>query len=179
VRPRAGRRAGWRAALRPPLRPLPHLKWAFLSRGRSLLLAAGAEAEIPTDSAADPTLVPYLSHASPLGSRFTLQGTLRSHLPTGDAGAGDVELSEVVHWRSTPWRRGAFPALEAIVAAPFRNQGRWRMSLVPQLHLAMSKRGHVALNLGLELPLTETAGDYRVHAFLLWDIVDGGFWEGW
>jgi mono/diheme cytochrome c family protein len=155
------------------------LKWAFLDRGHWLLLAAGAEAEIPLESSGRTTLIPYLSHASPLGGRFTLQGTLRSHVPTTDVGDGDVELSEVIHWRSTPWRRGVFPGLEAVVAAPLRDDRGWRVSLVPQLHLAMSKRGHVALNLGVELPLTDAADDLRLHAFLLWDMPDGPFWEGW
>lgn len=53
------------------------------------------------------------------------------------------------------------------------------MSLLPQVQLAMSRRGHVALNLGIEVPLTDAAHDFRVHAFLLWDMVDGVVWEGW
>jgi hypothetical protein len=97
--------------------------------------------------------VPYLSHATPLGDRFTLQGTLRTHLPMGSLGDGDLELSEVAHWLPKEWPRGVFPGLELMLKAPFDANERWRVSLIPQLHLAFSKRGHVALNLGVELPL--------------------------
>jgi mono/diheme cytochrome c family protein len=157
------------------------LKWAFHERGTSLLLAAGADFEIALQEGGDTTAVPYLSHATRLGGRFTLQGTLRSHLPLADAGQGDVELSETVHWLSTPWPRGIFPGLEVTVAAPFEADDRWRASLIPQLHLAFSKRGHVALNVGVELPLAGAREDYRyrLHTFVLWDMGDGGFWRGW
>jgi mono/diheme cytochrome c family protein len=155
------------------------VKWSFLSRGTSLLVAAGAEAEVPFGDSGSSTVIPYLSHASPLGERFTLQGTLRSHLPADEPGAGDLELSEVVHWRSTPWRRGVFPGLELVLTAPFRGEDAWELSAIPQLHLAMSRRGHVALNVGVELPLTGSRTEVRALAFLLWDIPDGAFWEGW
>lgn len=155
------------------------VKWAFWNRGLSLLVATGAEAEIPLDDAGGTTFIPYLSHASPLGEHFTLQGTLRSHLPSRDVGTGDVELSQVVHWKTTPWRRGVFPGLEAVVTAPFDSEDEWGVSLIPQVHLAMSKRGHVALNVGVEVPLTGASYDYRVLTFVLWDMADGVFWEGW
>jgi len=155
------------------------VKWAFLDRGSSLLLSGGLEAEIPFEDTGGTTFIPYLSHASPLGERFTLQGTLRAHLPTRDAGQGDLELSETIHWLPTPWPRGIFPGLEAVVVAPFESGGKWKASLIPQLHFALSKRGHVALNVGVQLPLTDDPYDYRVLSFLLWDMADGGFWEGW
>jgi mono/diheme cytochrome c family protein len=157
------------------------VKWAFHERGTSLLLAAGTDVEIPLHDGGDTTFVPYLSHAAPLGDSFTLQGTLRTHLPASSLAEGDVEISEIVHWLPTEWPRGVFPGLELTVSAPFASEQRWRASLIPQLHLAMSKRGHVALNVGLELPLAGTREDYgyRLHTFLLWDMADGGFWEGW
>jgi hypothetical protein len=157
------------------------VKWAFHARGTSLLLAAGTDLEIPLQASGETTGVPYLSQAMPLGERFTLQGTLRAHLPLGGFHEGDLELSEVVHWLPTEWPRGIFPGLELTLVAPFEVEDRWRASLIPQLHLAFSKRGHVALNLGLELPLdgARSGYRYRLHTFLLWDMADGGFWEGW
>jgi hypothetical protein len=157
------------------------VKWAFHDRGTRLLLATGADVEIPVHAAGETTLVPYLSHASPLGERFTLQGTLRTHLPLDQLSAGDVEVSEVVHWLPTDWPRGIFPGLELTASAPFRAGDKWRASVIPQLHFALTKRGHVAVNVGVELPLAGARDDYRyrAHAFLLWDMADGGFWLGW
>jgi mono/diheme cytochrome c family protein len=156
-------------------------KWSFFARGTRLLVAAGTDVEIPVHAAGDTVLVPYLSHASPLGGRFTLQGTLRTHLPVSGVREGEVEVSEVVHWLPTEWKRGAFPGLEMTVTAPFGSEERWRASLIPQLHLALSRRGHVALNVGVELPVFGARPDhrYRLHTFLLWDMADGGFWKGW
>jgi hypothetical protein len=157
------------------------VKWAFPARGTSLLLAAGTDVEIPVHDTGDTTLVPYLSHASPLGERFSLQGTLRTHLPLNRLAAGDLELSEILHWRPTEWPRGIFPGIEATLAAPFQAEDEWRASVIPQVHFALSKRGHVALNVGVEVPLAGARDDYRyrLHAFLLWDMADGGFWLGW
>ena len=45
----------------------------------------------------------------------------------------------------TEWPRGVFPGLEVTVAAPLEGDARWRASIIPQLHFALSKRGHVAL----------------------------------
>jgi mono/diheme cytochrome c family protein len=156
-------------------------KWTFHARGTRLLLAAGTDVEIPLHAADQTVVVPYLSHAAPLGGRFTLQGTVRTHLPVSRVREGDVEISEVVHWLPTEGRRGAFPGLEVALTAPFRSEERWGASLIPQLHLALSKRGHVALNVGLELPVFGTRPDhrYRLHTFVLWDMADGGFWLGW
>jgi mono/diheme cytochrome c family protein len=157
------------------------VKWAFYNRGTSLLLATGMDVEIPIDATGDTTCVPYLSHAAPLGERFTLQGTLRTHLPVQEISTGDVELSEIVHWLPTQWRRGVFPGLEVTLAAPFETDAEWRASVIPQMHFALSKRGHVALNVGVEEPLAGARDDYgyRLHVFLLWDMADGGFWLGW
>jgi mono/diheme cytochrome c family protein len=157
------------------------VKWAFHARGTRLLLAAGTDVEIPLRADGETTAVPYLSHAVPLGDRFTLQGTLRTHLPLGGLSDGDVEASEIVHWLPTEWPRGVFPGLELTAAAPFAAGSRWRASVIPQLHLALSKRGHVALNIGLELPLAGARDEYRrrLHVFVLWDMADGGFWQGW
>jgi hypothetical protein len=70
---------------------------------------------------------------------------------------------------------------EVTVAAPFEGDEAWRASVIPQVHFALSKRGHVAVNVGVEVPLAGARDDYRyrLHAFLLWDMADGGFWEGW
>jgi mono/diheme cytochrome c family protein len=157
------------------------VKWAFYHRNTDLILAAGTDVEIPVHTAKETTFVPYLSHALPLGERFTLQGTLRTHLPVNELSAGDVELSEVVHWLPTEWPRGVFPGLEVTLTAPFEADRDWRASVIPQLHFALTKRGHVALNVGLEAPIAGARDDYRyrLHTFLLWDIADGPFWLGW
>ena len=57
----------------------------------------------------------------------------------------------------------------------------WRAgrSVLPQVRFGLTKGGHVALNLGVEAPLSDQDWDYRIHAVLLWDFADGSFFKGW
>jgi hypothetical protein len=48
-----------------------------------------------------------------------------------------------------------------------------------QLRFGLTRGGHVALNLGLELPLSDQSWDCRSHLNLLWDFADGSFFKGW
>jgi len=50
---------------------------------------------------------------------------------------------------------------------------------VPQLRFGLSKPGHIAFTMGVELPLTGENYDYRLRAYLLWDMADGPVWQGW
>lgn len=110
---------------------------------------------------------------------MTFQGTLRSHLPTDDAGDGDAEISGIFHWMPSVWPRSVAPALELTWSEPFRGGQESEATVIPQLYAGLSRLGHVALSVGLELPLTDLPYDYRVRTFLLWDIADGPLWRGW
>jgi hypothetical protein len=39
--------------------------------------------------------------------------------------------------------------------------------------------GHVALNIGVEFPLSDQSYNTRYHLNLLWDFADGSFFKGW
>lgn len=73
-----------------------------------------------------------------------------------------------------------------VAEVPFeRGSGAYRKSSVqwsvlPQVRFGLTKRGHVAINAGVELPLNDTERyDWRAYAYLIWDFADGGFFEGW
>ena len=155
-------------------------KWAFHHDLETLRLAAtGLEVEIPIDGGDEgETWVPYLSFAKGAGD-WTFQGTLRSHLPSDDVDAGDVALSAAAHWLPSPWPRSVIPGLEATVTEPFSGAGETQAALIPQLLIGLSKLGHVKWAVGVEVPVTGLDYDYRVRTFLLWDIADGPFWNGW
>ena len=49
--------------------------------------------------------------------------------------------------------------------------------LTPQVYKAIRKRGHVAVALGVQVPVGgDQPFDYRLAAFLLWEYRDGGLW---
>jgi hypothetical protein len=50
---------------------------------------------------------------------------------------------------------------------------------MPQARFGLTRGGHVALNVGVELPLSDQAWDYRAYVTLLWDFADGSFFQGW
>ena len=53
------------------------------------------------------------------------------------------------------------------------------MDGLPQVRFGLTKGGHVALNLGVEFPLSDQPYNTRYHLNLLWDFADGSFFKGW
>jgi hypothetical protein len=47
------------------------------------------------------------------------------------------------------------------------------------VRIGLTRGGHVALNLAVELPLSGQSWDKRAYLTLLWDFADGGFFKGW
>ncbi len=155
------------------------VKWAvFDDLDRQLLLSTGLEAEVPLKSEDGPTVyVPYATLAHVPHDSWTLQSTIRAHLPSNGTDNGDVEWSGIAHWMYSPWPRRPFPGLEIVLTEPF--EGATELSFLPQIFMPLNRRGHVAFTFGVELPSTGLDYDTRLHAFLLWDIADGMFWQGW
>ncbi|HSR61871.1 MAG TPA: cytochrome c [Gammaproteobacteria bacterium] len=130
--------------------------------------------------------IPYIAAAKRLADTLTFQGTARSDLPFDKFSDGNVELSGVVHWSPSPWPRSLHPGLELVSSFPIdRGEGNSRkefaqLSLIPQAQIGLTRGGHVALNVGAELPLNDTDRyDYRGYIYLIWDFADGGFFQGW
>lgn len=146
------------------------------------IATVGANVGVPLRGDRDWELLPYLAFGKGLGD-WSLQGHARLKLPIEDPGAGSAEFAGVAHWVHTDWPRNVFPGLELVAELPFeRAPGveRVQWSLIPQARIGLNRRGHVALNLGLELPLNQRERfDRRAYLNLIWDFADGGFFEGW
>ncbi len=147
----------------------------------TFLLSGGVDLAFALSGAAHLEVIPFLAAAKGLGEAFTLQASVKGHLPPEDIGTGDVELAVALHWMPTPWPRGVFPGVEWTATAPFEpgDGEAWRWTVLPQLNFGLSRRGHVRAAVGVELPLNDRTWDFRLHAYLLWDFADGMFWEGW
>lgn len=145
------------------------------------LLSGGAKLAIPTEGDASEELIPFLAWAQELSPDSTLQASARTVLPLEDIDAGELELAGIVHYTGSGWPRRVFPAIEATATAPFRDDSgdRLKFTVVPQLRISLTRGGHVALGLGVELPLSDQPYDWRGHLTLLWDFADGGFFKGW
>jgi len=154
------------------------LSWS-LERG--YLLSGGAKLAVPTEGDASEELIPFLAWAQELSPRSTLQASARAVLPFDDVDAGEFELAGIVHYTWSDWPQRVFPALEVTATTPFQDDGgdRVKFTVVPQLRIGLTRGGHVALNLGAEIPLSDQTYDWRAHLVLLWDFADGGFFKGW
>ena len=152
-----------------------------LSWNENYILSAAAVLAIPVDSSdSDGELQTYLAFGTQLSDRWILQSSLRLKFPVEQASDGAVELAGIVHYVHSPWPRRVFPALEVVAEQPFRSRnGDLEWSALPQIRIGLTKGGHVALNLGVELPLSDQSWDTRYHVTLLWDFADGGFFKGW
>ncbi|MGD9020961.1 MAG: cytochrome c [Lysobacterales bacterium] len=150
------------------------------------ILTLGGNLGVPLNSGADWELLPYLAYGKILGDAWTFQGSGRLKLSLEDSDHSSAEFAGIVHYIHTPWPKSVFPALEVIAEVPFERgtgpgkKSAVQVSVLPQVRIGLNKRGHVALNVGAELPLNDTERyDWRGYVYLIWDFADGGFFEGW
>ncbi|MBU2675838.1 MAG: cytochrome c [Gammaproteobacteria bacterium] len=151
-----------------------------LSFSNSHILSAAAVWAIPVEAEGDGELQTYLAYGKVLSDSWIFQSSLRLKFPFEGASDGEAELAGVVHWTHSPWPRRVYPALEMTATSPFRSgNGDVEWTALPQVRIGLTRGGHVALNLGIEMPLSDQAWDKRIYATLLWDFADGSFFQGW
>jgi mono/diheme cytochrome c family protein len=151
-----------------------------LSFSESHILSAAAVWAIPVEADGDGELQTYLAYGKVLSPSWTFQSSLRLKFPFEGASDGEAELAGIVHYVHSPWPRRVFPALEVVASKPFRSSnGDLEWTAMPQVRIGLTRGGHVALNLGVEFPLTGQSWDKRYYMTLLWDFADGGFFQGW
>ncbi len=160
------------------------LKYAFYDNYRSLtIVTAGLEAALPTGSetkgfgAGTVTAVPYIAAAQGIGSSLQLSTSVKGEIPL-DRTKGNPELRASFLSMLTLFesKQGVFPGLEVFVKKNLATYD-YSLSLIPQVYWGITKRGHLALSLGAEIPVAGTKPfDGKIVAFFLWDYVDGGLW---
>ena len=165
----------------------PGFKYVLKHDRRSgFILTGAAQVGVPLNSGANWEFLPYLAFGKILSSRWTLQGSGRLKFDLEDSDGSSAELAGIVHWVHTDRGRAVFPALEVVAEIPFeRGSGPDRedavqWSLLPQARIGLNKRGNIALNAGVELPLNERDRyDWRAYIYFIWDFADGGLFDGW
>jgi mono/diheme cytochrome c family protein len=155
------------------------LHWSLADRS---ILSGALVLALPTDNDESEAIIPYFAYARQFSESMVFQSSARAILPFDDTSDdGSVELAGVVHYLWSERPRSAFPGLELTAAIPFDDHGgdsvQW--TVVPQLRFGLTRGGHVALNLGVEVPLNDQSWDTRYHLNLLWDFADGSFFKGW
>lgn len=125
-----------------------------------------------------------LGQLLPASSYFQFQGGIE--LPTNQSLA-----PKSVFWRGAlgttvsfgPISRIWSPMVEVVGARDLVSGAATEWDLVPQFQISLSALQHVRANLGVDVPLTQTAMRHpQVLAYILWDIFDGPLfrqWKGW
>ncbi len=150
------------------------------------ILTAATQIGVPLNDDAHWEFLPYLAVGKVLSDDFTFQGSGRLKLDLEDSDRGSGEFAGIVHWTHTNVPRNVFPGLELVAEVPFdRGSGDARTAAVqfavlPQMRIGLNKRGNIALNVGVEVPINDTDRyDWRGYVYFIWDFADGGLFEGW
>ncbi len=151
-----------------------------LMSSESQILSAAAVVAIPTDSGGEEELQTYLAWGAAPSHYWTFQSSLTLKTPFDDPDSGEIELAGIAHWTHSPWPRRVFPALEVTAARPLdSSNGDTEWTAMPQVRIGLTRGGHVALNAGVEYPISGQEWDERYYLTLLWDFADGSFFQGW
>ncbi len=163
------------------------IKYAFYDNYKNLsILTTGFEFSLPTGNEAKGfgkgtvVLAPYTAGAKGISERVELQGSVKVELPMNKS-KGNPELIYAISSTLilSEGRRGIFPGIE-LLGAKNLGSSEHTISLVPKIYIALTKRGHLAISIGREIPIYgETPFKYRYVGFILWDYVDGGIFSGW
>jgi mono/diheme cytochrome c family protein len=72
------------------------------------------------------------------------------------------------------------PIVEAVASRDLMNGAVTDWDVVPQFQVTLSRRQHIRGDLGVSVPVTNTAGrPIQLRLYFLWDRADGGLFEGW
>jgi mono/diheme cytochrome c family protein len=144
------------------------------------ILSAAAVVAVPVKADGDGELQAYLAYGREVSPSWTFQGSSRFKFPFNGISDGELELAGIMHYTHSPWPRRVFPAIELTATTPFESRnGDLEFTAMPQLRIGLTRGGHVALNLGVEFPLSGQTWDQRIYATVLWDFADGGILQGW
>ena len=151
-----------------------------LSYSMQHVLSGAAVVAIPVEAEGDGELQTYFAYGVEISPSWIFQSSLRLKFPFDKFSDGEAELAGIVHYVHSPWPRRVYPGLEVVATNPYRSRnGDLEWTVMPQVRIGLTRGGHVALNLGVELPLSDQSWDNRYYVTLLWDFADGGFFKGW
>jgi len=161
----------------------------FCSMSSGSIVSAGGEVLLPTgdedEGLGNGTTVfePYVACGQLFPADFFVQFQGWFKFPCDDDHVQDEAFWKMATGRSFALGRygSSWSPMVEILGAKNLDRGddaEW--DIVPQIQIALNRRQHVRLGLGVRMPLNHTDERNPVYAvYLLWDTFDGGFFEGW
>jgi hypothetical protein len=155
---------------------------------RGTIVSAAAELVVPTGSTerslgSGTTVVePFLAVGQRLPARTFLQVQVGGAMPFDRARPDEAFWRVVVGQQNAAgrYRRTWAPMVEILGARELTSGARTHWDAVPQVHVALSTRQHVRLNVGVRVPVNERAGrSTQFMSYFLWEWFGGGLFTGW
>jgi mono/diheme cytochrome c family protein len=178
---------GWGRGLGDVAVAIKHALFHDVDRGS--ILSVGTEVLLPTGKEAAGfgkgviIFEPFVSIGQILPSNAFVQAQAGIELPRDRR-----KSAREVFWRVAAgqtffhqrFNREWSPMLEAVAAKELSKGEHTLWDVVPQLQVSLSRRHHVLINGGFQLPVNDRADRGRTfRMYLLWDWFDGGLFSGW
>jgi mono/diheme cytochrome c family protein len=159
----------------------------FHNRGSGTIFSAGLEVGLPTGNAdrgfgsGHTTVEGFLAFGQGLPADGFIQAQTGLGVPTN----GDPKE---VFWRlvlgktfiSPNFGRAWSPMVEVVAAKELADGEAALWDIVPEFQVTLSRRQHIRLAFGAQVPLNERESRYtQVLAYFLWDWFDGGLFSAW
>jgi|YNPNPStandDraft_1061719.scaffolds.fasta_scaffold16413_2 mono/diheme cytochrome c family protein len=161
----------------------------FHSLPKGAIVSLSGEALLPTGEKARgfgkgvTVLETFLTYGQLLASKsfFQFQGGLEAPTHSDDA-------AKAVFWRGVlgkSFSQGGdgrlwSPMVELLADRELESGAKVLWDVVPQFQVTLSRRQHIRANVGLRIPVNQTAGRLvQIMFYLLWDRFDGGLTQGW
>jgi mono/diheme cytochrome c family protein len=167
------------------------VKHALVQSARTgSILSLGVDVSVPTAGAetglgAGTTVVdPFVAFGQILPAGGFVQAHVGVDLPveTSETKPG-VFWRAALGWSISPRRYGRMlsPMVEVLGARDIdTSDAVTTWDLVPQMQVTLSRRKHVRVDVGAQVPVNETADRHvQLVAYLLWDWFEGSPFEGW
>ena len=184
---RNGEAAAWERGIGDVSAALKHVLFHDLDRG--VIISAGAELNLPTGrqpariGTGTTVFEPYLSAGQLVGRSAFVQAQAGVELPANRNKATRAAFGRIAAGQtffSGRFHREWTPMMELLAARPLRGGAAIQWDAVPQVQVSLSRRHHVLLNGGLQLPVNDRAQRARtLRIYVLWDWFDGGLFDGW
>lgn len=179
--------AGWSSGLGDSAAALKHVLFHDLDRGA--IVSVGGEVSLPTGKesrglGSGVTIIePFVAAGGMVGSNGFVHVHSGAELPTDTSKAAREAFVRVAGgWTLFQGRysRSWSPMLEVLSARQLASGELVQWDLVPQVQVSLSRRQHILLNVGVQLPVNDRGSRGRTFmTYLLWDWFDGGLFSGW
>jgi len=161
----------------------------FHNAAQGSIVSLGGEVVLPTGrpstGAGKGTVIfePFVSVGQIVGGSAFLQAQAGVELPADLTKASREAFFRVAagqtffHGR---FHREWSPIVELVGAKTLAASSSTQWDVVPQVQVSLSRRHHVLLSAGLQVPIVQRTGRGNTfRTYLLWDWFDGGFFSGW